>query len=177
MPVAIAVLPDGVIPVGTAGVGLPLAVPYAATTSAVLAGFEAQIGVTIDQATYDLIASVLGDATNTPTGSVGQLTPGFNVFNGTPLGTINAPQSDIRTEGTWEVGYKGLLFDKLGVTLDVYNITAKNFTLFTAILLSLSGFSQSSQKMSYQAVVRDAGNVLIANTQLTIKTSILLVLA
>jgi iron complex outermembrane receptor protein len=125
---------DGQIPVGTPGVGIPLAIPFGATTSAVIAGFQAaEDAGQLNPGTTALLAGILTDPTNTPTGSVGQLTSGRNVFNNTPLDVIDAPQTDIRTENTWEVGYKGLLFDKLGVTLDVYNITAKNFTLFTAI--------------------------------------------
>ena len=127
-------LPDGQIPVGTAGVGLPLAVPFAATTSAVIAGFQAaEDAGQLSPGTTALLTAVLSDPTNTPTGSVGQLGAGYNLFNGTPLDIIDAPQTDIRTEDTWEVGYKGLIEGKLGVSLDIYNITAKNFTLFTAI--------------------------------------------
>ena len=126
-------LPDGVIPVGT-DVGLPLAVPFGATTAAVIAGIQAledagQLGA----GTTALLSGILTDPTNTPTGSVGELGGGYNLFNGSSLGVIDAPQSEIRYEDTWEIGYKGLIGDKLGVTLDVYNITAKNFTLFTAI--------------------------------------------
>lgn len=113
--------------------GLPLAFAFGAVTPTILAGFEAQIGVSIDQATYDLISGVLTNpAVAGALGTTGSL-QGFNIFNGTPLGVIDAPKTEIRTEDTWEVGYKGLIGGKLGVTLDVYNITAKNFTLFTAI--------------------------------------------
>lgn len=113
--------------------GLPLAFAYGAVTPTILGAFQAQIGVTIDQPTYDLIAAVLTNpATAGALGTTGSL-QGYNLFNGTPLGLITAPKTAIRTEDTWEIGYKGLIEEKLGVTVDVYNITAKNFTLFTAI--------------------------------------------
>lgn len=113
--------------------GLPLGYFYGAVTTAILPAFQAQIGTTIDQQTYDLIAAVLSNPANAAgLGTTGTL-EGYNYFNGTPLGLINAPKTEIRTEGTWEIGYKGLIEDKLSISLDVYNITAKNFSLFTAI--------------------------------------------
>ena len=66
-------------------------------------------------------------------GTGGTLSPSFNIFNGEPLDVVNAPQAVLRTEDTWEVGYKGLLFDKLGVSVDVYNRSIDQSTLFTAI--------------------------------------------
>ena len=37
----------------------------------------------------------------------------------------------------------------------------KIYTLLTAIILTASTFAQAPEKMSYQAVVRDAGNALV----------------
>ena len=46
------------------------------------------------------------------------------------------------------------------------------FTFFTAILISGILFAQSPQKMSYQAVVRDASNKLVVNHQVGMQISI-----
>lgn len=78
------------------------------------------------------IGGFLGDPANTPGGVTGQFN-GYNIFNGEPLGLINAPANTLRTEDTWEVGYKGLIADKLGVSLDIYNRKIDGATLFTAI--------------------------------------------
>ncbi|MDG1435066.1 MAG: hypothetical protein P8Q41_13690 [Saprospiraceae bacterium] len=49
----------------------------------------------------------------------------------------------------------------------------KLFTLLVAVLLTASVVAQSPEKMSYQAVVRGASNVLITNTQVGMQISIL----
>jgi len=49
----------------------------------------------------------------------------------------------------------------------------KLFTLFVIIALTISVFAQSPQKMSYQAVIRDAGNNLIKSLPVGMKISIL----
>jgi hypothetical protein len=47
------------------------------------------------------------------------------------------------------------------------------YTLFATILLSVNVFAQAPQKMSFQAVVRDAGNSLVKNHSVGMKISIL----
>jgi hypothetical protein len=49
----------------------------------------------------------------------------------------------------------------------------KTFTLLTAILVTAIVFAQAPQKMSYQAVIRDAGNALVANHSIGMRISIL----
>ena len=49
----------------------------------------------------------------------------------------------------------------------------KLFTIFAAVLLTVSVFAQSPEKMSYQAVIRDANNYLITNQSVGIRISIL----
>lgn len=49
----------------------------------------------------------------------------------------------------------------------------KLYTLITALLIATATFAQAPQKMSYQAVIRDASNVLIANTSVGMQISIL----
>ena len=49
----------------------------------------------------------------------------------------------------------------------------KIFTLFAAVLISAHVLAQAPQKMSYQAVIRNSSNALIASTQVGMKISIL----
>jgi uncharacterized protein (TIGR02145 family) len=49
----------------------------------------------------------------------------------------------------------------------------KLFTLLVAVLLTASVFAQSPEKMSYQAVIRDASDNLITDTQVGMQISIL----
>ena len=49
----------------------------------------------------------------------------------------------------------------------------KFFTFLIAILFSVNIFAQSPQKMTYQAVVRDASNALVVNHLIGIKVSVL----
>ena len=127
------------LPVGTPG--LPNAIPYGLATAgllpdllpALVAGLTAQ-GVPADLAatTANNLAAYLANPANAPGGFTGSF-EGFNLFNGDDLGLIDAPSAALRTEDTWEIGYKGLIGDRLGVSLDVYNRTIDGATLFTAI--------------------------------------------
>jgi len=49
----------------------------------------------------------------------------------------------------------------------------KFYTFFAAILLTTSTFAQAPEKMSYQAVIRDAANALVANQTVGMRISIL----
>ncbi len=49
----------------------------------------------------------------------------------------------------------------------------KIFTLFAAVLISVQVLAQAPQKMSYQAVIRNSSNSLVASTQVGMKISIL----
>jgi hypothetical protein len=49
----------------------------------------------------------------------------------------------------------------------------KIISIFTTILLTVSVFAQSPQKMSYQAVIRNSSNALVINTQVGMQISIL----
>ena len=127
------------LPIGTPG--LPNAITYgavnAATQAALLPGIEGALqagGVPAAQAAAiaGAIGQYLNDPANTPGGTTGTFF-GFNIFNGQPLGLLEAPQARLRNEFTWEFGYKGLIGDKLGVMLDIYNRKITNSTLFTGI--------------------------------------------
>ena len=47
------------------------------------------------------------------------------------------------------------------------------FTLFLINLIALTTFAQAPQKFSYQSVIRNAGNQLVANQSVGIKISVL----
>ena len=49
----------------------------------------------------------------------------------------------------------------------------KLYTLIATVFLTASTFAQAPEKMSYQAVVRDAANALVTNTQVSMQISIL----
>ena len=132
-------LPFPDLPIGTPG--WPNAYTFGAVNGAVqgalIPGLQAQFeGSGLDAATANFLATsiqgYINDPANTPGGFTGSWT-GINLFNGQPLGISNAPQAVLRKEDTWEFGYKGLLGDKLGVTLDIYNRKIDGATLFTAI--------------------------------------------
>ncbi|REE24578.1 hypothetical protein DFQ09_104350, partial [Winogradskyella pacifica] len=48
----------------------------------------------------------------------------------------------------------------------------KFYTILAAVLLTLSTFAQTPEKMSYQAVVRDSGDNLVANQPIGMQISI-----
>ena len=127
------------IPVGTPG--FPNAFTYGAVSAPVLeqlipgliAAME-QGGASPEEAAAfgNAVQGFLVDPANTPGGTSGAFV-GINLFNGQPLGLVDAPAATLRTEDTWEFGYKGLIADKLAVGLDVWNITIDGATLFTGI--------------------------------------------
>ncbi len=130
------VLPFPNIPVGTPG--LPLGFVQGAVTQAagadILAGVAQQLTMA-NPAFAALIPGInafLTNPANFATGTTGTLA-GINLFNQQPLGLSNAPAASLRVEDTWEFGYKGLIGDKLGVSLDIYNRNIDGATLFTAI--------------------------------------------
>ena len=120
------------LPVGTPGI--PLAYVQGAVTPAVLPALAE--GLTAANPLFAPLVPVLSEFLSNPanfaSGTAGQFV-GVNLFNGLPLDLIDAPQARLRIEDTYEVGYKGLIADKLGVSVDVYNRSIDGATLFTAI--------------------------------------------
>ena len=49
----------------------------------------------------------------------------------------------------------------------------KLYTILTAVIITASAFAQAPEKMSYQAVVRDAANALVTSSGVGIQLSIL----
>lgn len=120
------------VPVGTPG--LPLGVPFSTVNQGTIDLLSAGLAMDPDlQDLVPIIAGVLGGLNPVALGTTGTLSPGFNIFDGTPLGIQDAPVSAISTGDAFEIGYKGLINNKLGVTLDFYSITQKNNSQFTAI--------------------------------------------
>lgn len=124
--------------------GLLLAVPFGAvaapTLAALGAGLAGALGASASPAiaatapgAASAIVAAIGAINPLALGETGSLSPGFNIFDGTPLTPITAPISKISDSHTFEVGYKGLIEKKLGVTFDLYHIIQRNFSQFTAI--------------------------------------------
>jgi len=69
----------------------------------------------------------------TPSGSFGTLTP-YNVFNGQPMDElVGTGAAEIGRMKSWEIGYKGMITDKIALGVDVYTYERSGFTQFTAI--------------------------------------------
>ena len=67
------------------------------------------------------------------TGGTGQLV-GYNLFNGEPMNELTPTgRSAVETLNSFEIGYKGLIANKLSLAIDVYTYERKGFTQFTAI--------------------------------------------
>lgn len=121
-------IPDG-------STNMPLAVAYGSvfepTNAGIITALEA------DPATAPLAPIIQGVLAGIDPSAMGlssaTLSGGFNIFDGSPLGTINAPVSTVSTEDVYEIGYKGFIAQKLGVTFDVYSVTQRNNSQFTAI--------------------------------------------
>ena len=132
-------IPFPSLPIGTPG--FPNAFTFASVNApvqaALIPGIQAQFeagGLPAAQAAglAGAIQAFINDPANTPAGFTGEF-QGTNLFNGEPLGLINAPAATIRKEDTWELGYKGLVGSKLGVALDIYRREIDGETLFTGI--------------------------------------------
>jgi len=120
------------VPVGTPG--LPLGVPFSTVNAGTIAALSAGLEQDPNLAPFvPIIAGVLNGLNPAALGVTGSLSGGFNIFDGTPLGIQDAPISKISTGDAFEVGYKGLINNKLGVSLDFYSVTEKNNSQFTAI--------------------------------------------
>ncbi len=136
--------------------GLSLATPFVLVNSNVSAGI---VGFLESDPSLAPLAPIVGAVLNgldpTALGTTGSLSPGFNIFDGTPLTPIDAPISTISTDDTWELGYKGLIADKLGVTFDIYRVTQRNNSQFTAI-------SPAYILSGYDALPADLGRSVFA---------------
>jgi iron complex outermembrane receptor protein len=123
-------VPD--LPWGTPG--LPLAIPYGAVAQPVLEQLLPLLAM--DPNVAPLVPGLqayFADPANAPAGVTGVFAP-YNIFNGDPL-TELVPTIPARlsTINSFEIGYKGLVADKLGITFDWYYIERSGFTQFTAV--------------------------------------------
>ena len=112
--------------------GLPLAIPYGAVAGQVLPAVYA--GLAANPAAAPLVPAIQAFFESyVPGGTTGNFFR-YNIFNGQPMPDLvpTAPARLSKTT-TLEVGYKGLLGDKLGASVDFYQVTTKGFTQFTAV--------------------------------------------
>ena len=115
------------IPATSAGGGLPLAIPYGAVASASLAGLYAA-APSLQPMLAPFFATYQG-----PSGGSGTLSP-YNLFNGDAM-----PSSDdtygarFGSVSNFELGWTGIIGDKLKLSADIYTYENKGFTYFQAI--------------------------------------------
>ena len=115
------------IPATSAGGGLPLAIPYGAVAGASLAGLYAA-APSLQPLLAPFFATYQG-----PSGGSGTLSP-YNLFNGLPM-----PSSDdtygarFGSVSNFELGWTGVIGDKLKLSADIYTYENKGFTYFQAI--------------------------------------------
>ena len=115
------------IPATSAGGGLPLAIPYGAVASASLAGLYAA-APTLAPVLNPFFATYQG-----PSGGSGILSP-YNLFNGEAM-----PSSDdtygarFGSVSNFELGWTGVIGDKLKLSADIYTYENKGFTYFQAV--------------------------------------------
>jgi iron complex outermembrane receptor protein len=114
------------LPYGTPG--LPLAVAYGALTPNILPALQAGLPASL----FPIVQAILTNPANAPAGTTGQFT-GYNLFTGAPMAPVDTKQAQLRTEQSFEIGYKGMINKKLGVTVDLYHISSSGFSNFTAI--------------------------------------------
>ncbi len=132
--------PNPVIDVSIPGVpdlptntpGLPLAVPYGAVAAETLAALIP--GLLADGQAASFVPVIQNFfSTYVPSGFTGQLSP-YNLFNNERLDQlVGTGTSEIGRVSSYEIGYTGLIGDRLKVALDVYTYERKGFTEFTAI--------------------------------------------
>ena len=110
---------------------LPLGVAFGGVNGLVQPGIEAALA---GNPLLPIVSGVLSGVDLATLGVYSQpLGDGYNIFDGTPLDKINAPVTAISTNDSYEIGYKGLIKNKLGVSVDLYSVTQKNNSQFTAI--------------------------------------------
>jgi hypothetical protein len=118
--------------------GLP-DLPYGTTQFPLAYAYGAVAGPTLDAIFGGLAGNPLLPVVQNffngyvPSGGTGQLV-GYNLFNGEPMNELTGTgRSAVETLNSFEIGYKGLIANKLSVALDVYTYERKGFTQFTAI--------------------------------------------
>lgn len=141
---------------------LPLGYAFGAVNAPVSAGIAAALLADPNTAPLEpLVTSLLNNIDPASLGFYSEGLYGRNIFDNTPLGVIDAPISKISTGDQFEVGYKGLVKNKLGVTLDVYHIIEKNNSQFTAIspVYTLQNITDANTGLGAELGVAVAGAI------------------
>ena len=84
-----------------------------------------------------------------PSGTLAALSPGYNIFNPAQTftgGGIDTPKAQLGTLNSFEIGYNGIIANKLKVMVDVYTYERKGFTSFTGLgpTYGIGGYSASA---------------------------------
>ena len=113
--------------------GLPAAIPYAAVKDLVLP----QVYDGLTAAGQGALVPFITDFFSTyqgPSALIGQLAP-YNLFNPSQAmpNLDDTAMGQIAYTNGWEVGYKGLLGDKLSLAVDFYTFEREGFIEFTGV--------------------------------------------
>ncbi len=126
------------LPFGTPG--LPLSIPFQAVNGGVLAALLPALGADPNLAPLTPAIQQFFETYN-PTGFSGSLV-GVDVFDGSPFNDLTPTTGpNLAIGNSYEIGYKGLLSDKMGFSADVYHIRTSGSRSFTAVapLITLQG--------------------------------------
>lgn len=112
--------------------GLPLSYVYGATTTGVLEQLIPAFEGTDLEPLIPAIVEYLSDPMNAPQGFTGNLVA-YDLFTQQPYGELVPTQTARLSKTTaYEIGYKGLIADKLSVIADFYWNKTEGFTFFGA---------------------------------------------
>ena len=146
-PIELPAFGGATIPQGSTSV--PNAYLYGAVAGATIAGLNTALQTDPRFAGLIPFAPIINAAlaSYVPSGGFGTLTP-YNLQDLSPMGPtpVDAAASRLATINSFEVGYNGIIADKLKVMVDFYTFEAKGFTVFTAIgpTFNLSGFDATA---------------------------------
>ncbi|MFL2628519.1 MAG: TonB-dependent receptor domain-containing protein [Candidatus Marisimplicoccus sp.] len=115
------------IPSSAAAGGLPLAIPYGSVAAASLAGLYAQ-APSLQPLLTPFFATYQG-----PSGGSGTLSP-YNLFNGLPMPSSDDTRgAQFGSVSNFELGWTGVIGDKLKISADIYTYENRGFTYFQAV--------------------------------------------
>lgn len=153
------------LPYGTPG--LPLAVPFGAVNDAVLGQVIPALMANPQTAPLaPAIEQFLRDPANVPAGFTGNFS-GYNIFTGDTL-TQLVPTDPLTLNivNSFEVGYKGLFFDKLSVAVDIYRTAIKGFSTLNSIAPTIALVDPNISEDLGAAVTTSLTNFLVDNFNL-----------
>lgn len=153
-------VPD--LPFGTPG--LPLSIPYALTVERVLAGVLPNLPQ--NPQLIAVLTDYFADPANAPRGFTGTFNP-YNILTRAPMTNLaTTEKAQATTIDSYEIGYKGLIADKLSVSADIYTIKRNGFIALAAVSPAIALVGADIGNDLGNAVSADLIEFLQTNTQL-----------